>query len=824
MSEGLDTLMHLCHSHQPLWPMQKTSKSQPKPVVPPSPAVKSPTGAALPKAPPRRAVAPDTTPEDEAPRPAPKATAEPGELDAEARGIVNQELQILKRVNDFLTTYRPSKPPPIADYEDDLIELRDQIAVARLEDVPALVQQMERVAGIAARRAENVVEAVDPKTPYFAHVSLREAGKPDRDVLIGKTTLVDAKAQVRIVDWRHAPVSQIYYKYEEGAEYEEVMGERDVVGTVLARRTLTIQNMELRRVTAPQGVFVNRAKTGEGTNLDAWRSLSRASTELSGGQGKAVRPSDMRGVLGIDDTGLQREDRHLPEIAALLDPRQFELISKPDSGLIVIQGGAGSGKTTIGVHRLAYLAYQNKQRFSPDKMLVVVGSPALRAYIGEMLPALGIDNLPIETYAEWAKEQRRKHFPWLDVEVEDSTPSVVTRLKTHSVMLRMLERRAEDFIADPRTRKDSHGVLFFWADLLTNLDQILEAFAKEPDPEFSETDIRRAWRWCSDRCPAVLDLDPGDRHDRKAAAQDESVEPDGIDDERKRGVDDRGIEEDDRARLDPEDDALLLRAYQKIKMELKKSVKAPLVYEHLFVDEAQDLSPIDLAVLLDCVRPITEKSDESVVHRSATLAGDTAQRIHMDAGFKDWRAVLTDLGLSRVDIEPLRIAYRSTRQVLEVARHVLGPLADPTPPVAHRDGAPVELHEFPSPGAAVGFLADALRPLAIREPNATIAILARFPEQADSYYSALRMADIPNLRRIRAFEFSFRPGVEVTDVRQVKGLEYDYVILVDVNASTYHKDDESRHLLHIGATRAAHQLWLITTAEPSPLIPPALRS
>ncbi|NUO48237.1 MAG: ATP-binding domain-containing protein [Polyangiaceae bacterium] len=746
-----------------------------------------------------------------------KAAPAPRASERNVSPIVADEEAIAKRVNDYLSTYRPSKPPPIADYEADMISLRDQIAVARLEDVPALAQQMERFAGIAARRAENVTEPPDPKSPYFGHVRLREEGKPPRDVLIGKTTLVDAKAGVRIVDWRHAPVSQIYYKYEEGAEYEETLGEREVLGTVLVRRTVTIQNSELRRVTAPQGIFV---KGGNG----AWRELSTQSTELAGGQGKAVRPSDMRGVLGIDDGGMQRENRHLPEIAALLDPRQFELISKPDSGLDVIQGGAGSGKTTIGVHRLAYLAYQNKQRFSHDKMLVVVGSPALRAYIGEMLPALGLDGLPIETYGEWAREQRKKHFPWLDVEIEDSTPSVVTKLKTHPVLLRLLHQKAEDFIADPRTRKDSHGILGFWADLLTNLDQLLEAFKADPDPEVSETDIRRAWRWCSDRCPAVVDLDPGDRAERKAAMDDEP-KGDDIDDDRKIGVDRQGIEDDERARLDPEDDALLLRAYQKIKMELRKSVKQPLLYEHLFVDEAQDLSPIDLAVLMDCVKTMPQKGthDSELVHRSATLAGDVAQRIHMDSGFRDWKKVLGDLGLSSVEIEPLRIAYRSTKQVLEIARHVLGPLADPEPPVANRNGAPVELHEFPSPGAAVAFLADALRPLLSREPNANVAILARHPEQADAYWQALKMADIPHLRRIRAFEFAFKPGVEVTDIKQVKGLEYDYVILVDVNATTYSKDDESRHLLHIGATRAAHQLWIVTTGEPSPLIPPSMR-
>jgi len=739
--------------------------------------------------------------------------APPEGLDADGSKIVAEEETMLKRVNAYLSTYRPSRPPPIQDYEADMIELRDQIAVSRLEDVPALMQQMERIAGIAARRAENVVEPVEPNSPYFGHVRLAEDGKPVRDVLIGKTTLVDAKAGVRIVDWRHAPVSQIYYKYEEGADYEETIGEREVTGTVLARRTVTIQNASLRRVTAPQGMFVN-GKNG-------WRALSTASSELAGGQGKAVRPSDMRGVLGIDDTGSAREDRHLPEIAALLDPRQFELISKPDTGLVVIQGGAGSGKTTIGVHRLAYLAYQNKQRFSHDKMLVVVGSPALRAYISEMLPALGIHGLPIETYGEWAEEQRKKHFPWLDVEYEDSTPSVVTRLKTHPVMLRLLEKKALEFQQDPRTRKDSHGILNFWAELLTNLDGMLAAFAETPDKDFPEVDIRRAWRWCADRCPAVVDLDPGDRSERKAA-MDRDGEPDG-DNEQKRGADDRNVEEDERARLDTEDDAILLRAYQIVKTELRKGVKGALVYEHLFVDEAQDLSPIDLAVLLHCVRKISEKGKEGIVHRSATLAGDTAQRIHLDSGFNDWRAVLDDLGMSRVDIEPLRIAYRSTKQVLEIARHVLGPLADPTPPIANRSGAPVEMHEFPSPGAAVGFLADALRPLFMREPNATLAILSRNPEQADAYYSALKMADIPHLRRIRSFEFTFRPGVDVTDVRQVKGLEYDYVVLIDVNANVYKEDDESRHLLHIGATRAAHQLWLITTDQPSPLLPPSLR-
>lgn len=773
----------------------------------PAPRVVVPAGPPLPKKPPRK-LADDEAGDAEEKKATGATNFEADGNDPSRHPVVLDETAMLEKVTAHLATYRPSTPPPTHDYQDELLSLRDQIAVARLEDVPSLVEQMERIQGIAARRAENVVEPVDPQSPYFGHVRLREEGKPERDVLVGKTTLVDAKAGIRIVDWRHAPVSQIYYKYDEGSEYEETLGDREVHGEVTVRRTVTIVNKDLRRVSSPQGIFVK--------GKDAWRRLGLEATELAGGQGVAVRPDSMRGVLGMDDTGLQRENRHLPEIAALLDPRQFELISKPDSGLVCIQGGAGSGKTTIGVHRLAYLAYQQRHRFAPDKMLVIVASPALRAYIGEVLPALGLDGLPVETYAEWTRDMRQKMFAWLDVPVADDTPSVVTRLKTSPVLLHLLEEKAAEWRADVSTRKDSRGILSMWAELLTDKERLLKAFRAAGDPEMTDDMVLRAWRWCSDRCPAVLEADPGDRAERKALAEMEEAS----DDDDEMGADNQSVSGDDRAQLDPEDDALLLRAYQLVKGELKRG-KNPVQYEHLFVDEAQDLSPLDLGLLLSCVRAIPQKGGDSegLVHRSATLAGDTAQRLHMDAGFTDWRKVLDDLGMKAVDVEPLRIAYRSTKQVLEIARAVLGPLADPVPPLAPRSGAPVELHEFPSPGAAVAFLGDALRPLFAREPLATVAILARHPEQADVYHGALKMADIPNLRRVRHYEFAFRPGVEVTEIRQVKGLEYDYVILVDVNASSYGEDDESRHLLHIGATRAAHQLWVITTGERSKLLP-----
>jgi hypothetical protein len=271
--------------------------------------------------------------------------------------------------------------------------------------------------------------------------------------------------------------------------------------------------------------------------------------------------------------------------------------------------------------------------------------------------------------------------------------------------------------------------------------------------------------------------------------------------------------EDKTPLLDPDDAAILLRASQ-----LLRGVERP--FAHLFVDEAQDLSPTRLAVLIAHTGVGGRAGKRG--SPSITLAGDTSQRLYLDNGFGDWRAVLGHLALAHVAVEPLRIAYRSTHEILDLARFAMGPLADPTPPEAPRHGAPVEAFRLPGVGAAVAFLAEALRELASREPRATVALLARFPEQADRYHDGLRRAEVPGLRRVRAQEFSFRPGVEVTDVRQVKGLEFDYVVMLDANATSYGRDDESRHLFHIGVTRAAHQLWLVVTGEPTRLIPPEL--
>ena len=144
------------------------------------------------------------------------------------------------------------------------------------------------------------------------------------------------------------------------------------------------------------------------------------------------------------------------------------------------------------------------------------------------------------------------------------------------------------------------------------------------------------------------------------------------------------------------------------------------------------------------------------------------------------------------------------------------------PPQVTREGPQVELFRFTDAGAGVAFLAEALTELLREEPLASVAVLTPDSTSSQTWFEGLHRGEVPRLRQVVDHEFSFAPGVEVTEVAQVKGLEFDYVVLVDVGPWEYPDTSAARRLLHVGATRAVHQLWVMTSGEPSPIVREAM--
>ncbi|HEY1691063.1 MAG TPA: 3'-5' exonuclease [Polyangiaceae bacterium] len=776
------------------------------------------------------------------------------EDDVEGARVVREELKLLATVQRALEASAGTDVSAArgrALDEERMLELRDDVAVAKPEDLPALFEQMHHLAALRGQRGRSISGTVDRATPYFGHMRLEEtvpprerrAGGPPvrrRDVLIGARSYVDSGEGIRIVDWRHAPVSRLYYRYGEGDDYEEELGDRIIEGSMVVRRGVSIVGGELVRVSSPQGAYV-RGRDGR------WKTIGVSAAKLETEKRWAARHGVAQGArLGVGADGQIRQDKHLPAIAAMLDEKQFALIARETSGLVAIQGSAGSGKTTVGLHRVAYLAFAEPQRFRPEKMVVVVPNDALIHYVSRVLPSLGVEGVPVTTFARFAARLTALTFPKLPTKASEETPPVVSRAKSHAAMLRAIERLAAS--VDEGVDRRLRAAMEKWPEGATVVRAWEATGGGAGTPPDARVSVLAAWMAGKRQLAGVPrgDALPGVTKDALqqlgAQLRHETRGVTGLWDEiltsrellgqtfegvagfgpgqldqvhawclRQARLRADGERDGEEPRIDAEDRALLLRCWQVLRGPLVDGEGKAIRFAHAFVDEVQDASPVELRVLMELTGN----------ERCITLAGDVAQRMldeGDDRGEFDWNGLLDGLGVPHTTIEPLKVSYRSTAEITEFARSVLGPLAHDEVPVTTRQGPPVELFSFATPGESVAWLADVLKQLARDEPDANVALVARFPQQAELYYEGLERAEVPNVRRVARQDFSWDPGVDVTDVRQTKGLEFDEVVLLETTAASYPATPQARHALYVGATRASHQLWCIASDEASRLV------
>ena len=684
--------------------------------------------------------------------------------------VVREELEALDGVTAKLAQIPPARTASEAPIVRELERLRERLLSGdENKDLSALTEQYHNQSAILNQlRSAGQAVQVDPASPYFAHLRLEEEGRR-RDLFLGRATCLEKG--VRIVDWRDAPISKIFYSYRQGEEFDEEISGRERQGEVLARRMVRIRGGVLERVQAPEGDFSRDANEASG-----WRRESLGTPRLAGGEAAALRYDAEASALGRRmgegrDGEPLRADKHLPEITSLIDPTQFDLITRPASGYLVIRGSAGSGKTTVALHRIAYLAFADPRIDGPDT-LVVVFSRALARYVAHVLPSLGLDGVRIATYREWVHEERRRHFPRLPGATRDDTPAMVQRIKLHSALDVALERQVARVLG-PRSMDQAFDD---WASVLTQRQQLGEVFAELAPGQFSERDLDRFVAWNRRRL---------DELSSAIAGEDEA---DGA--------------------LDPEDDALLLRAWQRRVGPLQSKSNRPIHFRHAVIDEVQDFAPIEVRVLLGCLQP----------ESSITLSGDTQQHLMEHSGFTSWTGFFQELGVDGAEIETLRVSYRSSEQIMQFATSLLGEYQEDEEVVTTRSGPPVELFRMTDRGACVAFLSDVLRDLMASEPLASVAVLTPNPAVSDVYFEGLQRSELPRLRRIRDGEFPFKAGIEVTEVTQVKGLEFDYVVVLEVDSANYPDTPASRRMLHVAATRAIHQLWMMSVGTPSPLV------
>ncbi len=753
----------------------------------------------------------------------------PRTLSAADLAIVEEEERLLESLQDAVraATRRGGRARP---YQDRMRALLEEMADAHEGDLPALLVDYHRAKSAAARVRPD--SPPDLRVPYFAHMRLR-SGERVRDVLLGYQTFIDARHGVTIVDWREAPIAQIFFNYREGDAYEEEYPGRLSEGVLEVRRVLTFDEGQLIRITVPDGTLLRPRRT------ETWfRDEPALVPQLSGGEGG----DPVKRIIG---TGLS--GRRLPVVSSLLDPQQYDALTRdPDQPLLIL-GGAGCGKTTVALHRLAYLAYQDREVFSPRTMIVLVPEEGLVRLTRSLLQELGLGEVQVSTVESWLAHQVRKMFRGLPKQESPDTPANVIRFKRHpamqAVLVEQAERSAQRFahrMDDLLGTRGAFDALFQEAPgdvpfqrLKWSLNRlrkgmsdteskaVWKVFRKERKGFERIAHDRRRLLQEKDLLRRAAELSNGELHpglvddvfDHSTVQFAERAEDEyaHVDEDRLQALDGRPLDErtptEAAASIDVEDYALLLELYRLKTGGMTTAHGRMSTYSHVVVDEAQDLAPIELAVIGHAMQ-----RDGSV-----TVAGDPSQQIDVSVQFGGWDAVLGSLGVDGFDPVVLETSYRCTAPIAEYGHRLLGPLAPAEPVSANKGGAPVSQSLFPNEMHAVVFLAEALRDLLLREPRAQVAVIAREAETARRLFGTLQQS-FP-ARLVLDGRFSFKPGVDVTVVPQVKGLEFDYVVIPDASANHYPDDPVSRRLLYVAATRAIHQLWVIAVGKRSPLLP-----
>jgi DNA helicase IV len=488
----------------------------------------------------------------------------------------------------------------------------------------------------------------------------------------------------------------------------------------------------------PQGVLRRRRFHTEG------RELLRFSDELvSGGED---------GSTAVFDPLLEELNRersaHMRDIVATIQADQYGLITRPLAGILVVQGGPGTGKTAIGLHRASWLLYTHQRELARRGLLVVGPNPAFMEYVSQVLPALGED----------AVEQRAVTALLDGVEATRRDPDDAARLKGDARLAEVIARAVAQRAALPEADLEIFVDRTTLRVRVAELAELVVAAATGPDPyerarERLRTELHR-------RLYADYGRRLGERASRSFEELERAIRRHGEVQKllqralpplraevlvRSLLTDPRRLEAASEGLLDAEERALLRRhapgrgGWSLDDLPLLDEARHRLVgdtpsFGHVIVDEAQDLSPMQLRMV-----------DRRAAAGSVTLLGDIAQATGA-AEHRFWDDVLVHLRApDGAQVEELRLAYRVPREIMEVALPLL-PLIAPQveAPVAYREGGEVPVAIETSPEALLEVALEHAVELSGRDGTTAVIAAASLVEEL-----ALLQTEAPAARGLR---------------------------------------------------------------------------
>lgn len=610
-----------------------------------------------------------------------------------------------------------------------------------------------------------------------------------------------------IVDWRH-PLAAAFYNTEPGEEFE-----LDVPGYVV-----------LNGVSSYKATCVSKFRSILKLDLIKEREVCHFLRNESG-------KFELENKISV-----QMRDAGLPDVRALLSADQYKLITQSRSQPVVIQGRAGSGKTTVALYRVSWLTFADESSaqdvpVDPARVLIVMFNKALQTFIEKSIAQLKLDKSEIRTFHAWALGAvKRAYRGNLDLDVGSNIPG---QLKAASIKKKIGMIYAIDEFVHYQTKR-AHAWLekqlknYKAEYLISDFDQMKDPVARRLIRLRKEALLQRnseKQKNNYDRWDAIYSIFQKSvermtlyKEDLWNFLKDKSMLMRHLLDCNENDVDEmikfqRTLQEVDAnghvgSKVTFEDLALLLR-FIEIKhggLSEAKNDEEVFVYDHLLIDEAQDFGAVELRVLLDTVK----------TRSGVNIVGDTNQKIIPDADFVGWNSLVGELGVEGAKVAQLSLAHRSTGPIMALADNLVGDVSQ-----AGRIGARPSLLHAHEDDAFFERLVEDLQADVKEHPMGHHCVICHQSDHAKVLLDRLKGA-LPSLQKeIRIGhnkEFVFEPGITITNVRQIKGLEFDSVLIVGVNSENYPKTLEAQRNLYTSITRARERLRIYAVGELSPLL------
>jgi DNA helicase IV len=626
---------------------------------------------------------------------------------------------------------------------------------------------------------------------------LAEAPDATESFHIGRLAVADESAEPVVVDWR-APVAEPFYR---------ATG-RDPMGLVRRRHFV----VEGRKVLGIEDELFGEGHLGVGHDEG-----------LDEGAPGVVGPGGLRGYSTLIASIERGRTGTLGDIVATIQAEQDEIIRSPQPGVLVVQGGPGTGKTVVALHRAAYLLYTYRFPLEDQGVLVIGPNRVFLRYIERVLPSLGeagveqvvlADLVPDVTWGATDSELAARvkgHARMVDVIAKAITDrqrplrdDLVVAFRAGYLRLSAAESARIVRAARRRFRRHNAGRRWVegevwgamagtWRDGGVSANEVKQAVRHLPEVRRA---LERMWPVLT---PAEL------LHDLFGSQALLRLAAEGILDEHEYHALYRPrVEAGEDVRFSAHDVALLDEAREQLGPRLNKQGKVDeadeiRTYGHIVIDEVQDLTPMQL-------RMAARRS----LNGSMTVVGDIAQATGALApdGWDDVLAHLPDKKPPR--IIGLSVGYRIPAQIMELAAKVMHAA---TPGL--RQPSSVRIGDaLPSMVRAEGSLGDAvaaeIAALDAALPEGNVAVIV--PDAlADEIDAALSDAGIPHGR---ASTTGLDEGITVVPASVMKGLELDGVVVVEP-AAIVESEPQGLRALYVALTRSTRRLTVVH-ARPLP--------